>query len=791
MVQPGVGETRYRSGGYTIAPATRQLLHDGREVEVEAKVFDLLVLLACNHRRALAKQEIVEALWGRRPVTDTALSQLIYKARRAVGDDGERQRVIRTLHGHGVQWILPVDTSPDRPGTALPPPRAAAARLGPVLRWWPAFALAILACVALGGWFASRNSSTTGRVRVAVLPIENVTGDPALDWTSRGLPALIASLLAEPGGPEVADPLEVARASGFTPPQGLDHAGHLRRATGATVIVDGRLRRLADQVFELTLHVDFGARGLARDLVVTGSDPGSLGASAATGLARAVGNPVLQLPTSGELPRDGYLMETFARGMEPAMHQDWQAARPYFALVARNESAFLPARYRLGQAQARTDRHEAAETTLRGVIADAAGNGRADLAAESFIELARLATARHAYADALRLLDQAKPPAEQSGDARIRAALALATVRAHARLGHAEAAAKALRDARELVDAEALHDLEADLHNADIFVADGRGDYRALEQAARASLAANEAVGNERGSVGALFNIGYALVNQDRSIEALPLWARAWQWSRAHGDYALLSRAGYYIAATLYESGLGDLGDQVAAVLLDQARANADASMQRSVLQMQSGSLWQGGNEAGALRLCREASRLADERNDPQGALYTWSAEAFLALTVAPGSLSGLARRADALVSVQDVSAPFAFRQELLHALDAAARGDTAGLREAASAAASAADAGERGELRQFMLRIALATGAELPARLALEGFDPGSSNSSVELRLVEQWADARHDDELGRQSRARRETLRRSALAMLSGTPLEIAPPSDSRQQVIDPKGA
>lgn len=789
MVQHGVGETRYRSGGYTIAPSTRQLLHDGREVGVEAKVFDLIVLLACNHRRALGKQEIVEALWGHRPVTDTALSQLIYKARRAVGDDGERQRVIRTLHGHGVQWMLPVDASPDRPDTTMPPPRAAAARLGPARRWAPALALAVLACVALVGWFASRNSPTTGLVRVAVLPIDNATDDPALDWTSRGLSALIASLLAEPGGPEVADPLEVAKASAFIPPAGMDHAEHLRLTTGATVIVDGRLQKLADQVFELTLHLDSGD-GPARDLLVTGTDPGSLGASAAKSIARTVGVAMARVPASGELPRDGYLMETFARGMEPAMHQDWQAARPYFALVARSESAFLPARYRLGQAQARTDQHEAAEATLRGVIADAVGNDRTDIAAKSFIELARMATARHAYADALQLLEQAKPPAERSGDARIRAALALARVRTHARLGHAEAAEQALRDARELIDAGTLRDLEADLYNADIFVADGRGDYRALEQAARASLAANDAIGNERGSVGALFNIGYALVNQDRSIDALPLWARAWQWSRAHDDYALLARAGYYIAATLHESDLGELGDEIGATLLEQSRANADASMQRSVLQMQAGSLWQGGNEAGALRLCREASGLADERNDPQGALYTWSAEAFVALTVAPASLSRLSRRADALVSGQDVSVPFAFRRELLHALDAAARGDTAGLREAASTAASVAEPGERGELRQFMLRIALATGDELAARLALEGFDPASSNSSVELRMVEQWADAHHDDELGRQSRARRATLRHSALAMLSGTPLEIAPPSDSRQQVIDPKG-
>src|SRR5690349_14710863 len=111
--------TVYRSGEYVVMGGGRRLLRGEREIELEGKVFDLILLLI-GHERALGKQEIVAALWGHRPVTDAALSQLIYKARRAFNDDGERQAVIRTIYGRGLQWVAPVETV-DLPAPAPPP----------------------------------------------------------------------------------------------------------------------------------------------------------------------------------------------------------------------------------------------------------------------------------------------------------------------------------------------------------------------------------------------------------------------------------------------------------------------------------------------------------------------------------------------------------------------------------------------------------------------------------------------------------------------------------------------
>lgn len=98
----------WRWGQYLLRPSQRQLLRDGESVEVEDRVFDLLLLLLQHRERALDRQEVIVAIWGKRPVSDATLRQLVYKTRRAVGDDGEHQATIATLYGRSLQWVAPV-----------------------------------------------------------------------------------------------------------------------------------------------------------------------------------------------------------------------------------------------------------------------------------------------------------------------------------------------------------------------------------------------------------------------------------------------------------------------------------------------------------------------------------------------------------------------------------------------------------------------------------------------------------------------------------------------------------
>ncbi|HEX5352726.1 MAG TPA: winged helix-turn-helix domain-containing protein [Rhodanobacteraceae bacterium] len=125
MIADRAPATAWRWNDYLLLPSQRRLLHRGASVDVEDRAFDLLVLLLRHADRALDRQEIIAAIWGRRPVSDVTLRQLVYKARRAVGDDGEHQATIRTLYGRSLQWVAPVERVPEVEWEAEPATRSA------------------------------------------------------------------------------------------------------------------------------------------------------------------------------------------------------------------------------------------------------------------------------------------------------------------------------------------------------------------------------------------------------------------------------------------------------------------------------------------------------------------------------------------------------------------------------------------------------------------------------------------------------------------------------------------
>jgi DNA-binding winged helix-turn-helix (wHTH) protein len=73
----------------------------GHPVPVEPQVFDVLCYLVEHRERVVTKEELLDNVWGDRFVSESALTSRIKDARRAVGDDGQLQHVIRTVHGRG------------------------------------------------------------------------------------------------------------------------------------------------------------------------------------------------------------------------------------------------------------------------------------------------------------------------------------------------------------------------------------------------------------------------------------------------------------------------------------------------------------------------------------------------------------------------------------------------------------------------------------------------------------------------------------------------------------------
>lgn len=91
--------------GYSLDPDRRELRRGTDLVAVEPQVFDILQLLISERERVVSKDDLIAAVWGGRIVSESTLSSRITAARHAVGDSGEKQRLIRTIARRGLRFV--------------------------------------------------------------------------------------------------------------------------------------------------------------------------------------------------------------------------------------------------------------------------------------------------------------------------------------------------------------------------------------------------------------------------------------------------------------------------------------------------------------------------------------------------------------------------------------------------------------------------------------------------------------------------------------------------------------
>jgi pimeloyl-ACP methyl ester carboxylesterase len=91
--------------------STFELRRDGVAVPLEPQAFDVLVHLVTHRDRVVPKEELMDVVWGGRFVTEAAVTSRIKQVRRALGDDGQTQGVVRTVHGRGYRFVAEVRES--------------------------------------------------------------------------------------------------------------------------------------------------------------------------------------------------------------------------------------------------------------------------------------------------------------------------------------------------------------------------------------------------------------------------------------------------------------------------------------------------------------------------------------------------------------------------------------------------------------------------------------------------------------------------------------------------------
>lgn len=400
---PGMEEDLIRFADIVIDPRRRELRKAGELVPVQPKVFDLIVYLAGHRDRAVTKDELQDAVWPGVIVTETALTRAIMKARRAVGDDSERQAVIRTVHARGYRFVAPITPGPDEDVAADASP-------APARRVWPAGlrivgGVALLALAGAAALFLLRDEARP-EMRLAVLPINDRTGNTELAWTSLGLMSYANRLLAEAIDSDMVDSRRMMEAFERIPAEPAEEdLQAVRRSLGASHLVHAVLER-GDTQLELRYRV-FHERGAG--------PPGVLAGSNAARLAREMADAiVITLPGGGarrpfrSVSSDDFVNEAYARGLSLTLQGDVGRARDYFEVAIRQEPGLFWPRYELALTMRDAGELDAARTLLDSLIAEPQTQADPETRAAAWNALAQIhwrqqdyATARSAYDEAL------------------------------------------------------------------------------------------------------------------------------------------------------------------------------------------------------------------------------------------------------------------------------------------------------------------------------------------------------------------------------------------------------
>src|SRR5690348_4291050 len=172
-MQPGAHALQFSFAEHTLDTARRELRRGEESIALEPQVFDLLAYLVESRDRVVSKDDLIASVWGGRIVSDATLSSRIYAARKAVGDSGDEQRLIRTVARKGLRFVADVQTQRDaNPAEHVAEPPADAAR-------------------------ASTALPLPDRPAIAVLPFINMSGDPEQEYFSDGISEDIITALAK------------------------------------------------------------------------------------------------------------------------------------------------------------------------------------------------------------------------------------------------------------------------------------------------------------------------------------------------------------------------------------------------------------------------------------------------------------------------------------------------------------------------------------------------------------------------------------------------------------------
>lgn len=424
------GAARYLFEQCEVDPAGYRLLVRGEPVAIEPRVFELVVYLIEQRDRVVSKDELLERLWAGKYVTESTLTRAVYEARRALGDSSREQRIIKTLHSRGYQFVADLYTdapddgdvtgssesppvSPDAPSDApdTAPPLAGTSTPHRARRLAVAAVVLLgIAVVAVSTMWYRKAAPPASRERIAIMPFSIDANTADLGWAELGLPGLLAETLSE-------------RADMTVFPANRVRQALLQKGVAVDATQQEQLRALRD-MFGVD-HVLFAHVGRDRAQLTAGYDllsadghqvagtarSGGAGGLAIT-LARTIANEVDVAYKAGvslrKIGPDEFVNEAFARGLQAQLGGQLEDSVRYFEVCLSNDPSNGWAQYELGNSLRLLSRWSEAARAYEAAQARSLDEGDPNLGASAALGLGLLAWRQGRLDEAERYFEDAR-----------------------------------------------------------------------------------------------------------------------------------------------------------------------------------------------------------------------------------------------------------------------------------------------------------------------------------------------------------------------------------------------
>ncbi len=257
------GKYFYEFGPFRVDTEERLLLRGEEPVPLPPKAFDTLLILVNQSDRVVLKDDLMKTLWPDSFVEEANLSQNIFVLRKALGETAQDASYIKTISGRGYRFaaqvkkvagseVVTVAESQVLPESQLGeiPPTKVSVSVGSARRDRSLAVMVAIGLLLVAGswaWRASRPraSAPTGRMMLAVLPFQNLTGDAEQEYFADGL---TEELITKLGRLHPARLGVIARTSVMGYKHSDKRLDQIGRELGVQYVLEGSVRRSGDRV---------------------------------------------------------------------------------------------------------------------------------------------------------------------------------------------------------------------------------------------------------------------------------------------------------------------------------------------------------------------------------------------------------------------------------------------------------------------------------------------------------------------------------------------------------------